>query len=158
MNRRTAAARPRTGTVLKSLALALALLAGTAGAADLSVARAQRNYLLHCVGCHGQDGRGAPEKGVPSMQGALGRFLQVPGGREFIVQVPGVMNSALADKDVAELMNWLLPRVSANTLPSSLAPYSPEEIGRLRTSRPADVMSARQDIVDRGRAAGVAIE
>ena len=53
------------------------------------------NYMQHCMGCHLPDGCGAPDKGIPSMRDMLGQFLAVPGGRAFIVQVPGVMNSAL---------------------------------------------------------------
>lgn len=157
MSGRTAVSRQPVGPVVKLLALGLALWAGTA-AADTRPARAQLNYLHHCVGCHGIDGAGAPAKGVPSMRGTLGRFLQVPGGREFIVQVPGVMNTPLSDRDVAELMNWLLPRVSESTLPAGLRPYDGEEIARLRGSRPSDVGARRQQLVDSGRAAGIAIE
>jgi mono/diheme cytochrome c family protein len=158
MNRRTVEHRRRPrAPVVRMLALGLALWAGTAAAADPS-ARAQLSYLHHCVGCHGMDGGGAPDKGVPSMRGTLGRFLQVPGGREFIVQVPGVMNTPLSDRDVATLMNWLLPKVSGDTLPPGLRPYDGEEIARLRTSRPSDVGAARQRLIDAGRAAGIAIE
>ncbi|MFO1329574.1 MAG: cytochrome C, partial [Rubrivivax sp.] len=53
---------------------------------------ARATYLLHCSGCHRPDGSGAPERYVPDLR-ALGRFLQVDGGRAFIVQVPGVMGS-----------------------------------------------------------------
>jgi mono/diheme cytochrome c family protein len=142
---------------LKAAALLLSLVAGTAGAAE-PAARAQLNYLHHCVGCHGMDGGGAPAKGVPTMRGTLGRFLQVPGGREFIVQVPGVMNSPLDDEAVAALMNWLLPRVSRDTLPAGLQPYDAREIARLRGSRPADVGAVRQRLVDEARAAGIAVD
>lgn len=135
----------------------LSLLAGGAGAAEPG-ARAQLNYLHHCVGCHGMDGGGAPSKGVPSMRGTLGRFLQVPGGREFIVQVPGVMSSPLDDKAIAELMNWLLPRVSRDTLPDGLRAYDAAEIARLRGTRPVDVGAVRQRLVDEARAAGIAVD
>ena len=57
------------------------------------------------MGCHLADGRGAPEQGVPSMRGLAGRLLTLPGGREYLVQVPGVMNSGLSDADTARLMN-----------------------------------------------------
>jgi mono/diheme cytochrome c family protein len=138
-------------------ALVFALFTGAACAADIAT-KARLQYLQHCVGCHGMDGSGAPAKGVPSMQGTLGRFLQQPGGREFIVQVPGVMNSPLSDRDVADLMNWLLPHVSAPTLPASLAPYEAAEIARLRASRPADIPAQRQRLIDAALANGLRIE
>ncbi|NDY91245.1 c-type cytochrome [Ideonella livida] len=111
------------------------------------VAQSRLHYMQHCMGCHLADGSGAPDKGIPSMQGALGRFLAVPGGREFIVQVPGVMNAALTDAEVAQLMNWLLPQVSVSTLPPDTAAYTAAEISRLRQTRPLDVPAARAALV-----------
>jgi cytochrome c553 len=109
--------------------------------------RPRLQYVQFCSGCHLPDGSGSPAFGVPSMRGLLGQFLQVPGGREFIVQVPGVMNSALPDADIANLMNWLVPAVSAKTLPAKFPPYTAQEIGRLRTSRPADVPAVRAALI-----------
>lgn len=130
------------------LAAGLAAIAiGASGADD--GARARLNYLHHCAGCHLADGSGAPSQGIPSMRGPLGRFLAVPGGREFIVQVPGVMNSPLSDGDTAQLMNWLLPALTVETLPPDTAPYSAEEIARLRRTRPLDVMAVRAELVRR---------
>ena len=54
------------------------------------------DYALHCMGCHRQDGGGTEGK-VPALKGSMGRFLSVPGGREFLVQVPGTSQSALSD-------------------------------------------------------------
>jgi len=130
-----------------ALLLSAALLAAGGAAAAGDEARARLQYLQHCSGCHLVDGSGSPTKGIPSMRGMLGRFLQVPGGREFIVQVPGVMNSALRDADVANLMNWLVPAVSAATLPAGFQPYTAQEIARLRSSRPADIMAFRARLV-----------
>jgi mono/diheme cytochrome c family protein len=132
------------------LGFAACLLAAAAGAwAGDDAAHARLQFLQHCSGCHLPDGSGSPAHGVPSMRGVLGEFLRVPGGREFIVQVPGVMNSALPDAEIARLMNWLLRAVSAETLPADLAPYTEQEIARLRGSRPADILAARAALVHR---------
>ena len=127
-----------------------------AAAASPDASRARVQYLHHCSGCHLADGSGAPAKGIPSMRGVLGQFLKVPGGREFIVQVPGVMNSPLSDHDIANLMNWLLPALAADTLVASPSPYTADEVARLRQSRPADVMGVRALLLNRMREAGVA--
>ena len=133
---------------LKPLLLC-ALIVAARGACAGDDARAQLQYLQHCSGCHLVDGSGSPGKGIPSMRGTLGRFLQVPGGREFIVQVPGVMHSPLRDGEIANLMNWLVPAVSADSVPAGFQPYSTEEIARLRASRPADIMAVRADLVQK---------
>jgi mono/diheme cytochrome c family protein len=131
---------------LRLLLIAALALSGSAHAASEDRPRLQ--YLQYCSGCHLPDGSGSPAFGVPSMRGLLGQFLQVPGGRQFIVQVPGVMNSALSNADIAALMNWLVPAVSAPTLPArGFKPYTAQEIGRLRTSRPADVPAARAPLI-----------
>jgi len=38
------------------------------------------DYVMHCRGCHGPEGQGAPG-GAPDLRGTVGRFLKVPGGR-----------------------------------------------------------------------------
>ncbi len=140
----------------RALPIAIALLAVhlPGSAEDL---RARTNYIHHCLGCHLADGSGAPAKGIPSMRGTLGQFLKVPGGREYIAQVPGVMNSPLNDRDIAALMNWLLPFVAPDTTPAGTAPYTADEIARLRKTRPADVMATRYALVEQMRAQGLAV-
>lgn len=127
--------------------LLIAALACTSSAYACNEDRPRLNYVQYCSGCHLPDGSGSPAFGVPSMRGLLGQFLQVPGGRQFIVQVPGVMNSALSDADIAALMNWLVPAVSAHTLPAKFPPYTAREIAQLRTSRPADVPATRAKLI-----------
>ncbi|MDR2837179.1 MAG: cytochrome c [Azonexus sp.] len=125
------------------IALAAALVAAAASA-ESGDARAYRNYVLHCAGCHQLDGSGAPEEGVPVMRGVLGAFQEVPGGREYLVQVPGVMNSGLSDHQVAELMNWLIPQMAGRE-----PAYTAAEIARLRASRPVDIALARLQLIEK---------
>src|ERR1019366_4708049 len=107
---------------LATAMLALLWGAGSAAAPAEEAARARTNFIHHCTGCHLADGSGAPSKGIPSMRNTLSQFLKVTGGREFIVQVPGVMNSSLNDHDIAGLMNWLLPYVSPGVVPPDMPP------------------------------------
>ncbi|MEP7280349.1 MAG: cytochrome c [Rubrivivax sp.] len=139
------------------LSLAALLLALPAAAAQDAV-RARTHYIHHCTGCHLMDGRGVPSKGIPSMRNTLDRFLKVQGGREYIVQVPGVMNSPLNDGDIANLMNWLLPYVTADGQLQGMQPYSAEEIASLRKTRPVDVDGTRRHLVSGLRAAGIQID
>jgi mono/diheme cytochrome c family protein len=116
---------------------------GLPGVSD--AARAQVNYMLHCRGCHGPDGAGSADgTTVPRMNGFVGNFLKVVGGREFLVRVPGSANAPLSDIELAELLNWMLPTLSGSEMPTDFAPYSGEEVARLRArpvSDPADVRS-----------------
>ena len=79
-----------------------------------SDARARQNWILSCQGCHRSDATGTPQT-TPNMAGFVAKFLQVPGGREYLVRVPGVATAALADGELAEVLNWSLARFdSAN--------------------------------------------
>lgn len=132
----------------RSLLLAcLATGITAAGAQEVNAHRARLHYLQHCVGCHLVDGSGAPDKGIPSMRGLLADFAHMPGGRDYIVQVPGVMNSPLNDRDIAELMNWLVPEMGTTNTRGSMPAYTADEIARLRRTRPADVVSVRQRLM-----------
>ena len=42
------------------------------------------------------------------MAGFVGNLLKVPGGREFLVPVPGRSKSALNNTQLADLLNWLM--------------------------------------------------
>jgi hypothetical protein len=119
----------------------LALLAAPAAAYSPAT-----NYALHCQGCHLDDGREVPAT-VPPLRGA-GRFLRVPGGREFLVRVPGVSQSSLDDATLAELLNWLLHRFSPDELPASFAAYTADEIGRLRRHPLTDVDGVRRGLIE----------
>lgn len=135
----------------------LYLMAGLAWAgADAGSPR--MNFMLHCSGCHGQDGSGSPGAGVPDMRGNLGHFLKVQDGREFLIQVPGTSQSSLSDRDTAELANWLLKTFSPEAVPPQTVPYTTAEVARLRADRLADVPGRRNEIVQRLKARGITID
>jgi len=106
----------------------------------------QINYILHCQGCHLADGAGTPEK-VPALKNEVGRFLQVPGGREFLVQVPGTSQSALTDAEVAAVLNWILENFSSEQLPADFVPYTKEEIPHYRRQPLTDVAVVRAELM-----------
>lgn len=130
-----------------ALLLACVVHAVPAHAQEVNAHRARLHYLQHCVGCHLPDGSGAPDKGIPSMRGLLADFARLPGGRDYIVQVPGVMNSPLNDRDIAELMNWLVPEMDNGARLHS--PYTAAEITHLRQTRPADIPRMRAELMAR---------
>jgi len=95
--------------------------------------RAWQNWTLNCQGCHRPDGSGS-EGTAPSLAGTVSKFLNVPGGRDYLGRVPGVATSPLGNADLAELMNWMFWRFDKEHMPSDYVPFTAEEIGRLRTS------------------------
>ena len=113
-------------------------------------ARAQQSasnlYLLNCWGCHGSRGEGIKGTAPPLI--ALGDFLKAKGGRSYIIQVPGVSQSAMDDVQVAEVMNWVLENMSKGHLPDNVAPYTAEEVHRDRATRLDDLFKTRKEILD----------
>lgn len=120
---------------LSFIVLTFGLLATTIYT-SVSVSAPQRRdpaflYELHCSGCHQRDGSGRGEF-VPAMAGEAAVFLNRPGGREFLIRVPGVSQSQLTDQQVAEVMNWLLPHFDPGNMPANFAPYTEAEVHNLR--------------------------
>jgi hypothetical protein len=109
----------------------------------------QFDYMLNCQGCHLPDGSGNPERNVPAFPGQLGAFLSVPGGREYLVQVPGSALSGLSDERLAGVLNWMLETFSAAQLPADFKPYTREEVGDWRRAVPADVEQVRNELIER---------
>jgi mono/diheme cytochrome c family protein len=136
--------------------LLLGLMAATT--AQSASSRARTNYLLHCSGCHRQDGTGSPENGIPNMKGKVGNFLRTAEGRAFLVQVPGTSQSALNDADVADLLNWMVVAFSRDEVPAGFVPYSRDEVTRLRAERLGDVPGFRAAVVGRLKQMGFQVE
>ena len=109
---------------------------------------ARQNYILNCQGCHLPDGSGS-KGNVPKMNDFVGYFLHVPGGREFIVQVPGAASAPISDRELADVMNWMLLNFSRNELPDPFEPYSAEEIGKLREEPLIDILQRREELLTR---------
>ena len=66
------------------------------------------------------------------MNGAVAKFLQVEGGREFLIQVPGVATADLDSERLAALVNWTLYRFDPLHLPEGFQPYAASEVESLR--------------------------
>lgn len=130
---------------LVRLSLLTVLLAGSALADDK---RAHVNYMLHCQGCHLPEAQGFEGK-VPPMKDFAGYFLHSGEGREFLIRVPGVAQSALNDGELAELMNWLLVTFSAEQLPDRYVPFTDDEVASLRQDPVIDPATSRELILNR---------
>ena len=129
----------------RTAAVLLAFAAASLAAAD--VGGPALDYALNCQGCHRADGAGTPGS-VPALAGSVGKFMRVPGGREYLVRVPGVAQAPLDDAATAAVLNWILARFGADDLPPDFTPYAPDEIGRLRRNPLTDVERVRRELLD----------
>lgn len=117
---------------------------------------ARGHYVLACAGCHGLQGRGKPEAYVPDLS-QMGEWLRVPGGREFVIGVPGMMGTGLDDAQVAEVANWLLANVSRSVAPAGHQPFTEAEVAKVRAQPMVDVAARRARLLEQARALGVAL-
>ncbi|MGH7787786.1 MAG: cytochrome c [Candidatus Binatia bacterium] len=104
------------------------------------------DYVMHCRGCHGPEGAGAPGA-APTFRAQVGKFVSVPGGREYLIRVPGTAQSELDDARTAALLNWLLRQFSPDELPPDFVPFTAAEVARHRRPALADVAAARQALL-----------
>lgn len=131
------------------LVLSVQPVPATAGANGVENAqRAKINYMLNCQGCHGPDGRGTADGAVPTMTNFVGKFLNSAEGRQFLVRVPGTANAALDNRQLAELLNWMLLEISPQQIPAGFVPYAADEVGALRKQPLSDVLATRQRLLD----------
>jgi mono/diheme cytochrome c family protein len=126
---------------MKRVALAI-MLALTASVAPARAGSPAELYTLNCWGCHQAHAEGIPGT-VPRLAHSMAYFLSVPGGRAFLVQVPGVANSSLDDKQTAAVLNWLMVTFNKQELPKDFKPYTGAEVARLRAHPLLDVKQTR---------------
>ncbi len=113
--------------------IAAVALGGLLLALPAALARAeppQKLYELNCWGCHGANGEGVKDT-APTLVG-VAKFLKAPGGRSYLIEVPGVSYSKLSDAEVAAVMNWVLGNFSKQNLPAGFTPYTAAEVKRYR--------------------------
>lgn len=115
-------------------------------AAAPSLADPHNDYMLHCQGCHGPDGAGSAG-GAPAFPGQVGKFVSLPGGREYLMRVPGVTQSELDDAQTAAVLNWLLAEFDAADLPRDFVPFSAAEVARHRHSPLTEVSQTRAHLL-----------
>lgn len=131
---------------MRRLVLAAVLLAAGPALVSAGGNSPRVNYMLHCMGCHLDDGRGH-EGNVPDMRATVGKFLHTPEGREYVIRVPGVAQSALPDDELAAVVNWMLNAFSASELPADFQPYTDAEVGRLRVDKLTEVTQLREALL-----------
>lgn len=93
--------------------------------------RAAQDWTLQCQGCHGAHGELTKQE-MPVLQNHVAIFLDIPGGREYLTQVPGVANVDLSDTRLANLLNWVIVEFDPEGVRGGFKPYTPAEVDTLR--------------------------
>jgi len=128
-------------TWLFTAVCALALAAG----ASTAQADGKAIFVSNCAVCHQPDGKGAP--GVyPPLAGSVGRDAALKNGRNYLIDVlsfgmGGKIESGgdsfegdmppwpqLSDKDVADVLTYVLTGLNSNLLPTDFKPISADEV------------------------------
>ena len=102
------------------------------------------SYLLHCSGCHIEDGSGDPPE-VPDLRKNLDKLLQSATGRSYMLRVPGVTDTPITPQEMADLMNWLITEFYPELEDFRL--ISAEEVTRGRATRLANPLEVRQTLL-----------
>jgi hypothetical protein len=103
-------------------------------------------YMMECQGCHLADG-GVGINSIPTLRNNVAKFPSVPGGREFLVQVPGVALSSLSDSDLTAVLNWMLTEFGPEEWTKRYAPYTVDEVANLRKNPLTEVGSKRANLI-----------
>ena len=128
--------------------LAAMALAGTAAASP------EQDYVLYCMGCHGESAQGVPGR-IPPLAGALARFMRIGEGRNYVLRVPGAANSVLTDAQLAAVLNWLAERYRLPGDPRP-EPFTVQEVTAVRRTPLAAVEATRSEVVRTLAASGTA--
>ena len=104
------------------------------------------NFMMECQGCHSADGSGSISS-IPTLKNSMAKFLTVPGGREFLVQVPGAAQAPLTNAETAEVLNYMLNTFGPVTIAKKYPPYTEEEVARLRKTPLTEVKQKRAALV-----------
>ena len=102
------------------------------------------SYLLHCSGCHIEDGSGDPPE-VPDLRKNLDKLLRSETGRGYMLRVPGVTDTPVTPREMAELMNWLIAEFYPEL--QDFRPFSAEEVVSGRATRLANPLEIRQSLL-----------
>lgn len=145
----------RKGGKVWALGLAgLALCWGVASTPAMAAERsAVKNYILRCVGCHGQDGSGAPKQGIPSFPGLVDPLYSDDTGRTYLIHVPGVTASSLTHREIAEVLNYVADRWAR--APEQLARFTAQEVHMRQQVQVKDIVALRRQLTEHFRAQGV---
>ena len=110
----------------------------------------QSDYVEHCSGCHGMQGNSAPAE-IPVLRDRVGYFMCTKQGRDYLIRLPNVAYSAIADnQELADMMNFVVFGLGGRSAPKGAKPFTAAEVARLRGHALAtqSLIAVRAQIVD----------
>lgn len=132
--------------------LLLAAATATPGHAGNTATSPRANYILHCSGCHGMQGLGTVEGGIPGFPDSVGHIVGTEIGRTYVMHVPGVVANSMSDAQIAGVMNYILDQWSENG-----AHFTAEEVTRRRAEPIGNLVAYRRQVVAELRKSGIEI-
>jgi hypothetical protein len=93
------------------------------------------------------DGSGAPPT-IPRLEDRVGYYLTIPNGRAYLVQVPGAANSQLDDRQLTDVLNWMVDEFAGSSRPKAFEPYAIDEVALYRSKPPDDIDALRHALRD----------
>jgi hypothetical protein len=133
---------------VRMLAAGLLLVAMTMSGIPMAAESPQNLYTLNCWGCHRANGEGISGTAPPLRDAA--DYLKVPGGREYLIRVPGVSQSLLNDADTALVMNWIIGNFSPGRVPADFKPFTATEIHQARAQAHLyDITETRERLLNK---------
>ena len=93
----------------------------------------ESDYVEYCSGCHGMQGNSAPAE-IPVLRDRVGYFMCTREGRDYLIRLPNVAYSAIADnQELADMMNFVVFGLGGASAPKGAKPFTAMEVKRLRT-------------------------
>jgi mono/diheme cytochrome c family protein len=113
-----------------------------------------QDFSRQCQGCHGADGMGVRDA-VPRVRNFVGLFTHLPGGRDYLMRVPGAVFAPIDDARLTALLNWTLLTFSPDELAPDFAPFTVAEVARARDDVLTKVRATRARLLAELRAKGL---
>jgi mono/diheme cytochrome c family protein len=135
-----------------ALSVVLALGTGAVFAQDAG----RSNFILRCAGCHGMDGAGSEVGGIPDFRNYVGAFAHSEDGRRYVMHVPGVIGASLSDRQIADVVNYVMAKWGEDSLPADYKPFTEAEVKTLRAEPVGDVVAYRRKVAADLMAQGIA--
>ena len=142
-------ARRRADWLAGAAAMSLSALAPAAASAP------RIQYMLDCMGCHLADGAGAPGK-VPNLRADLVPLALSAAGRRYLVAVPGSAQSPLSDRQLAQVLDWMIHHLSAVPVPKTLRAFTAAEVAAYRGTPLVQPSRIRRQLLAAAARRGVA--